>query len=88
LTVHFRVETFNVFNHGQFSGYNLTTNVTNTAGKTGRAIFNNLTSLTVTNNLGAGSAAVIATDFGERNVANAMRVRQRSGCLTGPAGKF
>jgi hypothetical protein len=73
----FRLEAFNVFNHAQFSGYNLTTNVTNAAGQTGSAIFNNLTGLTVTNNLRpANSTAVLGTYFGERNAANAMRVIQ------------
>ena len=71
----FRVEAFNVFNHAQYSGYNLTTNVTNAAGQTGANIFNNLTGLTITNNLRpAGSAAVLGTYFGEKNAANAMRV--------------
>ena len=73
----FRVEAFNVFNHPQFSGYNLTTNITNAAGQTGAAIFNNYTGLTATNNLRpAVSAAVIGTYFGEVNAANAMRVIQ------------
>jgi len=73
----FRAEAFNVFNHPQFSGYNLTTNVTNAAGQTGSAIFNNFTGLTVTNNLRpAASAAVLGTFFGERNAARDMRVIQ------------
>ena len=42
---------FNVFNHTQFSGVNRTTNVTNAAGQTGAAIFNNYTNLTITNNM-------------------------------------
>ncbi len=72
-----RLEAFNVFNHPQFSGYNLTTNVTNASGQTGSAIFNNFTGLTVTNNLRpAGSAAVLGTYFGEHNGANPMRVVQ------------
>jgi hypothetical protein len=70
-----RLEAFNAFNHPQFSGYNLTTNVTNGAGQTGSAIFNNYTGLTVSNNLRpAGSTAVLGTYFGEPNAANAMRV--------------
>jgi hypothetical protein len=72
-----RLEAFNVFNHPQFSGFNLTTNVTNAAGQTGSAIFNNFTGLAVTNNLRpAGSTAVLGTYFGEHNAANAMRVIQ------------
>jgi hypothetical protein len=72
-----RIEAFNVFNHPQFSGYNLTTNVTNGAGQTGSAIFNNLTGLAVTNNLRpAGSTTVLGTYFGEYNAANSMRVLQ------------
>jgi hypothetical protein len=72
-----RVEAFNVWNHVQFSGYNFTTNVTNAAGQTGSAIFNNLTGLVPTNNLRpAGSTSVLGTYFGEHNGANAMRVIQ------------
>ncbi len=72
-----RLEAFNVFNHPQFSGYNLTTNITNALGQTGNAIFSNFTGLTVTNNLRpAGSTAVLGTYFGEYNGANAMRVLQ------------
>ena len=45
--------------HPQFSAVNRTTNVTNAAGQTGAAIFNNYTGLTVTNNTRpAGSTAV------------------------------
>jgi hypothetical protein len=66
-----------VFNHKQFSGYNLTTNITNAAGQTGNAIFSNFTGLTISNNLRpAGSTAVLGTYFGEPNGANAMRVLQ------------
>ena len=72
-----RLEAFNVFNHAQFTGYNLTTNITNAAGQTGNAIFSNYTGLTLTNNLRpAGSAAVLGTYFGEFSGANAMRVLQ------------
>jgi hypothetical protein len=72
-----RFEGFNVFNHPQFSGYNLTTNVTNAAGQTGNSIFSNYTGLTATNNLRpAGSAAVIGTYFGERNAARDPRIIQ------------
>src|SRR5437868_7821198 len=56
----------NVFNHPQFSAYNLTTNVANAAGKTGSAIFANFTGLTATTNLRpAGSTNVLGTYFGE-----------------------
>jgi hypothetical protein len=72
-----RLEAFNAFNHKQFSGYNLTTNITNAAGQTGSAIFNNYSGLTITNNLRpAGSTAVLGTYFGEPNAANPMRVLQ------------
>ena len=72
-----RVEAFNVFNHTQYSGRNLTTNVTNSAGQTGNAIFSNYTGLTITNNLRpAGSASVLGTYFGESNAARDMRIIQ------------
>lgn len=72
-----RLEAFNAFNHPQFSGYNLTTNVTNAAGQTGNSIFSNYTGLTVTNNLRpAGSTKVLGTYFGEYSGANPMRVVQ------------
>jgi len=72
-----RMEAFNVFNHPQFSGYNLTTNVVNGAGQTGGAIFNNFTGLTVTNNVRpAGGTAVLGTYFGEYNGARDMRILQ------------
>ena len=72
-----RLEAFNVFNHPQFSGYNLSTNVVNGAGQTGNAIFSNFTGLTVTNNLRpAGSTAVLGTYFGEYNAARDMRILQ------------
>jgi hypothetical protein len=70
-----RLEAFNAFNHPQFSGYNLTTNITNAAGQTGNSIFSNYTGLTVTNNLRpAGSTKVLGTYFGEYSGANPMRV--------------
>ena len=66
-----------MFNHPQFSGYNLTTNVTNGAGQTGDAIFNNYTGLSVTNNLRpAGDTSVLGTYFGEYNAARDMRTIQ------------
>ena len=72
-----RVEAFNIFNHTQFAGVNRTTNITNGAGQTGSAIFNNYTGLTVTNNLRpAGSTAVLGTFFGEYNAARDPRILQ------------
>ncbi len=72
-----RCEAFNVFNHPQYSGRNLTTNVTNGAGQTGAAIFNSFTGLTATNNVRpAGSSAVQGTFFGEFNGARDMRIIQ------------
>lgn len=72
-----RFEGFNIFNHPQKSGYNFTTNVTNGAGQTGTAIFNNFTGLTPTNNLRpAGSTAVLGNYFGEANAFRDMRVIQ------------
>ncbi|MEO7649694.1 MAG: hypothetical protein ABIZ80_04450, partial [Bryobacteraceae bacterium] len=72
-----RCEAFNVFNHRQFSGYNLATNVTNGAGQTGAGLFNNYTNLSVTNNIRpAGSSAVLGTYFGEPNAARDMRIIQ------------
>jgi hypothetical protein len=72
-----RLEAFNAPNHPQFSGYNLTSNVTNGAGQTGNAIFSNFTGLVATNNLRpAGSTAVLGNYFGEPNNAQNMRVVQ------------
>ena len=72
-----RLEAFNIFNHPQFSGYNLTTNVVNGSGQTGSSIFGNYTGLSVTNNLRPpGSAAVLGTYFGERNAARDPRIIQ------------
>src|SRR5258708_12474236 len=72
-----RMEAFNILNHPQFSGYNLTTNVTNGAGQTGNAIFGAYTNLTATNNLRpAGNASVSGTYFGEYNAARDQRIIQ------------
>lgn len=72
-----RMEAFNVFNHPQFSGYNLSTNVVNAAGQTGNSIFSNFTGLAVTNNVRpAGGTAVLGTYFGEYNAARDMRIIQ------------
>ena len=70
-----RLEAFNAWNHPQASGYNLTTNITNAAGQTGSAIFNNYTGLVPTNNLRpAGSTSLQGNFFGEQNNWNPMRV--------------
>ncbi len=72
-----RLEAFNVFNHPQFSGYNLSTNIVNGAGQAGNAIFSNFSGLAVTNNVRpAGSTAVLGTYFGEHNAARDMRILQ------------
>ena len=72
-----RLEMFNVLNHTQFSGLNLNTSVTNTAGQTGAAIFNNYTGLTVTNNTRpAGDTRQLGTFFGEQNAARDPRIIQ------------
>ncbi len=72
-----RMEAFNVFNHPQFGGYNLATNVVNGAGQTGASIFTNFSGLAVTNNIRpAGNASVLGTYFGEYNSARDMRIIQ------------
>jgi len=76
-TLQLRLEAFNVLNHPQFSAVNRTTNVTNAAGQTGAAIFNNYTGLTVTNNVRpAGSTAVTGTYFGEYTATRDPRIIQ------------
>jgi hypothetical protein len=75
--VQLRLEMFNVFNIVQYSGRNLATNITNAAGQTGAAVFNNLTGLTVTNNVRpAGRTEVLGTYFGEYNAARDPRIIQ------------
>jgi Carboxypeptidase regulatory-like domain/TonB-dependent Receptor Plug Domain len=75
--VQFRVEAFNVLNHTEFSGVNRTTNLTNAAGQTGAAIFNNYTGLTVTNNTRpANSTSVLGTYFGEYTATRDPRIIQ------------
>jgi hypothetical protein len=75
--IQLRAEGFNAINHPQFSGYNLTSNVTNGAGQTGNSIFSNFTGLTASNNTRpAGSTTVLGTYFGELNAAQNMRVIQ------------
>jgi len=75
--VQLRFEMFNFLNTAQFSGVNRTTNLTNGAGQTGGAIFNNYTGLTVTNNTRPeGSTAVLGTFFGEYNATRDPRIIQ------------
>ena len=75
--VQLRMEAFNVFNHRQFSGYNLATNVVNSAGQTGASVFTNFNGLAVTNNVRpAGGTAILGTYFGEYNGARDMRIIQ------------
>ena len=75
--VQLRMEAFNVFNHPQFSGYNLSTNVVNGAGQAGNAIFSNFTGLSATNSIRpSGSASVLGTYFGEYSGARDMRIVQ------------
>jgi hypothetical protein len=72
-----RMEMFNFLNQTQFSGVNRTTNITNGAGQTGAAIFNNYTGLTVTNNTRpSGNTNVLGTFFGEYNAARDPRIIQ------------
>jgi len=72
-----RLEMFNVLNHTQFSGRNITTNVTNGAGQTGAAIFNNYTGLSVTNSTRpAGDTRPLGTFFGEYNAVRDPRIIQ------------
>jgi hypothetical protein len=75
-----RLEAFNALNHPQFTGPNLTTNVTNGAGATGNAIFSNFTGLMAgglrpsTTPLSPTSA--IGSFFGEYSNTQNMRVVQ------------
>jgi len=75
-----RLEAFNALNHPQFSGYNLTTNVTNAAGATGNAIFSNFTGLTAGNlrpsSIPISPTSVLGSYFGEYSGAQNMRVVQ------------
>ncbi len=72
-----RVEAFNVFNSTQWAGVNRTTNITNAAGQTGAAIFNDFTGLTVTNNTRPqGSTKVLGTYFGEYTSTRDPRIIQ------------
>jgi hypothetical protein len=75
-----RVEIFNVFNHTQFSGINMVTNlsVTNADGlTTGNAIFNDYSNAVVTGNLRpARSGEPLGRFFGEFNAAASPRIIQ------------
>ena len=72
-----RFEAFNFLNMAEFSGVNRTTNLTNAAGQTGAAIFNNYTGLAVTNNTRpTGSTSVLGTFFGEYNATRDPRIIQ------------
>ena len=75
--VQLRLEMFNFLNHTQFSGRNGATNITNGAGQTGAAIFNNYTNLTITNNLRpAGNTSPLGQYFGEYSAARDPRIIQ------------
>jgi hypothetical protein len=75
-----RLEAFNALNHPQFTGPNLTTNVTNAAGGQGASVFTNFTGLTAgglrpaTTPLSPTSA--IGSYFGEYSSTQNMRVIQ------------
>ena len=76
-----RVEAFNVFNHTQYSGINVGTNLAvpqaNGTFTTGNAIFANYSQAVITNNLRpAGSTAPPGTFFGEYNNARDPRIIQ------------
>jgi hypothetical protein len=74
-----RLEAFNAFNHTQFSGYNLTTNMTTSTGATGTSVLNvaNFSTLTITNNLRpAGSTKTLGSYFGEYNGTREQRIVQ------------
>jgi hypothetical protein len=74
-----RLEAFNAFNHTQFSGYNLTTNITTPGGATGTAVLNtaDFSTLAITNNLRpAGSTKTLGSYFGEYNGTREQRIVQ------------
>jgi len=72
-----RLEAFNLFNTAQFDQLNTATNIVNGAGQTGAAIFNDDSSLSVTNNLRpAGDSRVLGTFFGEPNRTRDPRIVQ------------
>jgi hypothetical protein len=75
--VQLRLEMFNVLNHTQFSGRNQTTNLTNAAGQTGAAIFNDYTGVGATNNARpSGNTRQLGSFFGEPNAARDPRIIQ------------
>ena len=74
-----RLEMFNAFNHPQFSGYNLTTNLTTAAGATGTAVLSaaDISTLAITNNVRPqGSTRPLGTYFGEYSSARDPRIVQ------------
>jgi Carboxypeptidase regulatory-like domain/TonB-dependent Receptor Plug Domain len=82
--IQLRLEAFNVFNHTQFMGINITTNlaVPNATGgfDTGNAIFANYNRVVITNNLRngpvEGSTVPLGQRFGEYNAARDPRIIQ------------
>jgi hypothetical protein len=74
-----RLEAFNALNHTQFSGYNLTTNMTTAAGATGSSVLNatDFSTLTITNNLRpGGSTKALGSFFGEYSGTREQRIVQ------------
>jgi hypothetical protein len=75
-----RLEAFNALNHPQFTGPNLTTNVTNAAGGQGAAVFTNFTGLTAGNlrpsTTPLSPTSAIGSYFGEYSNTQNMRVVQ------------
>jgi len=70
-----RMEAFNVLNHPQYTGFNLSTSVANFAGTTGANIFANYSGLTATTNLrGTNTTSALGNFFGEVNGAQNQRI--------------
>jgi len=73
----FRLEMFNFLNATEFSGVNSGTQLVNSSGQIGNAIFNSYPNVAVTNNLRpAGSVAPLGSYFGEYNAARDPRIVQ------------